>query len=224
MENKRVKLTPEVKKQLCRAVEKHPIIWNKKEKGHSNRNAIKKEWEQVSNEVGISEQLCRNGWRSIVDSRRYQKRKSLKSGSGCNPPLDMSIEYLESSNEQWEFEDDVQFLEEVETMRFTDFSNVIENDYAFERPPSSGTSYSFRNSHISTPTLSNSVSSQKSDLEAELLQSVTKMANVAAKSHSKHSGFLGYLSSIMDDFDNNERDELQERVLEIAFEIRRRMK
>lgn len=52
-ENK-IKLSSETKQQICKSVEKQKIIWDKTEKGHSNRNAIKRAWEQVANDVGVS--------------------------------------------------------------------------------------------------------------------------------------------------------------------------
>ncbi|XP_075151733.1 uncharacterized protein LOC142225799 [Haematobia irritans] len=156
-----------------------------------------------------------------MDSRRYQKRKTVKSGSACDPPLDMECEYLDNSSEPWEFEENLQFLEEAETLRVTDSSIVFENDFELEEAQASSSSYSFNNS---ASTKDPRRDSDRSDLEAELVKSVSKMVNIAERGKSSHSGFLGCISSMMDTFDSDDIAEFEGRIVEIGFEIRRRNK
>lgn len=52
--DKKNKINSEVKKRICKAVKNNKIIWDKTEKGHSNRNALKKAWERVAKEVGVN--------------------------------------------------------------------------------------------------------------------------------------------------------------------------
>ncbi|XP_075149582.1 uncharacterized protein LOC142239427 [Haematobia irritans] len=221
MENKgrKNKLSKEIKQKICSAVEKNIIIWKKTERNHSNRNAMKQAWELVSNEVGVSEKLCRIGWKSIMDSRRYRKKKSASSGSSCNLSLDMNLD-CESSNESWDLTQSLDFLEDTSNQRSTFSTVVLETTTESEPLQNTQSSYSY---DTSTSTSASSARMQymkdMTENSYHIKESMDRMAGLAEQEQSPHAGFLHHIESIMDTFSSRELLIFKRRVSDIAYDM-----
>ncbi|XP_075163546.1 uncharacterized protein LOC142236171 [Haematobia irritans] len=180
----------------------------------------------VANEVGLSEKVCRKGWKSVVDAKRYRYRKCLKSGSPFDINLEMETEYLESSCEPWELQDEINFLEDTSTKRRTDCSDEFDNDTNLEQSEyNSNLEQSLTSSYTYMDTSSSSVSTAKKQYNTEVLataqrmeKTMSKMVEMAEKENSPHIGFLSHLMAIMNRFTDDDLIDFQGEVMALAYE------
>ncbi|XP_039969879.1 uncharacterized protein LOC120781711 isoform X1 [Bactrocera tryoni] len=88
---KRIKnFTAGEKRELIKAVEEWPQIWDKTNVMHSNKNAVEQAWVHISNSVGKTVSECKAGWISLRKSCRYHAKvaRKYKSGSAGGETLE----------------------------------------------------------------------------------------------------------------------------------------
>ncbi|XP_039951218.1 uncharacterized protein LOC126765333 isoform X1 [Bactrocera neohumeralis] len=124
---KRIKnFTAGEKRELIKAVEEWPRIWDITNVMHSNKNAVEQAWVHISNSVGKTVNECKAGWISLQESCRYHAKvaRKYKSGSAGGETLE---EPFFSDAIDWDFAEEMAFLPNTSHKRtptFEDFDSA----------------------------------------------------------------------------------------------------
>ncbi|XP_064550110.1 zinc finger protein 836-like [Drosophila montana] len=107
----------EDKSRLIAAVRVRRLLWDLKDSEHNDLISIKAAWQSVGAEMRRDPQECKVAWRSLRQSYRYHCKTAYTRIKIDGEDNEGETDPLETPDIQWEFADDMAFLQDLTRKR-----------------------------------------------------------------------------------------------------------